>query len=517
MNESDSEDSDSNWQDASSESSNSTEDSDAVWSVAFDGDMDLSSDVEENQSQIPHHNTHKVYASSVESEQSDSEKPDQLLIRQLWGVARGGVLDKRRIMSRLVPSGHAQTVLTTDAKPYCAQFSHDGSMLYCATQDFKLHIMDTTRGFRSAATIDAAPGRWTITDCDLARDSRTLIYASIHDTVYLVNLSHFVDSGMRDATGMSDHIPLSLGGDFGVWSVRLSDDGREVVAGCSDGLIFVYDIETRQVIHQVQGHADDVNAVTFADLSSNVLISGSDDSIIKVWDRRSSLPAGKPAGVLTGHTEGITFITTKDRDGRTAVSNGKDQTMKVWDLRKMLEYGTVKSREACAVDLGTNFDYRWQPYPRRAGARKHPFDVSVATYTGHSVLRTLIRCHFSPASTSNRYLYTGSSDGSVYIYDPVAHPSGGGPPLKILKSKSTSSASSEEATSDAELQLRMLLTRAGEGSTERNFLMRLLRQQRRAEESSCARDVAWNPNEPTIVASMWRGDVGSLEAFEFAS
>ncbi|TPX77541.1 hypothetical protein CcCBS67573_g01174 [Chytriomyces confervae] len=514
MNESDSEDSDSNWQDASSESSNSTEDSEAVWSVAFGGDMEQSSDEdEEDQSQMPHHSTHEVYASSVESDQSDSEKPDQLLIRQLWGVARGGVLDKRRIMSRLVPSGHGQTVLTTDAKPYCAQFSNDGSMLYCATQDFKLHIMDTTRGFRSAATIDAAPGRWTITDCDLARDSRTLIYASIHDTVYLVNLSHFVDSGMRDATGMSDHIPLSLGGDFGVWSVRLSDDGREVVAGCSDGLIFVYDIETRQVIHQVQGHADDVNAVTFADLSSNVLISGSDDSIIKVWDRRSSLPAGKPAGVLTGHTEGITFITTKDRDGRTAVSNGKDQTMKVWDLRKMLEYGTVKSREACAVDLGTNFDYRWQPYPRRAGARKHPFDVSVATFTGHSVLRTLIRCHFSPASTSNRYLYTGSSDGSVYIYDPVAHPSGG-PPLKVLKSGSTSSASEE--ASDAELQLRMLLTRAGEGSSERNFLMRLLRQQRRAEES-CARDVAWNPNEPTIVASMWRGDAGSLEAFEFAS
>lgn len=36
-------------------------------------------------------------------------------------------------------------------------------------------------------------------------------------------------------------------------------------------------------------------------------------------------------------------------------------------------------------------------YPAEARDLKHPSDQSVATYTGHSVLRTLIRCYFSPA------------------------------------------------------------------------------------------------------------------------
>jgi len=40
------------------------------------------------------------------------------------------------------------------------------------------------------------------------------------------------------------------------------------------------------------------------------------------------------------------------------------------------------------------------------------------TYRGHSVLQTLIRCHFSPSfSTGQRYIYTGCAAGRIVIYD----------------------------------------------------------------------------------------------------
>jgi len=45
-------------------------------------------------------------------------------------------------------------------------------------------------------------------------------------------------------------------------------------------------------------------------------------------------------------------------------------------------------------------------------------DVSVMTYRGHSVLNTLIRCHFSPVhSTGQQLIYTGCASGQVVIYD----------------------------------------------------------------------------------------------------
>ena len=80
------------------------------------------------------------------------------------------------------------------------------------------------------------------------------------------------------------------------------------------------DIEARRRVLRVAGHRDDVNGVAFADsASSNVLISASDDTFVKVWDRRS-LSGGKPAGVLPGHTEGITYVSTGNGASRVASS-----------------------------------------------------------------------------------------------------------------------------------------------------------------------------------------------------
>lgn len=112
----------------------------------------------------------------------------------------------------------------------------------------------------------------------------------------------------------------------------------------------MYDLQRRQTVLNIFAHEDDVNAVCFADsefrhtersltvrlpynlacvlaASSNVLVSGSDDNYLKVWDRRSLGDGGrraKPSGVLVGHTEGITYVDPKG-DGRFVLSNGKDQ------------------------------------------------------------------------------------------------------------------------------------------------------------------------------------------------
>ena len=43
--------------------------------------------------------------------------------------------------------------------------------------------------------------------------------------------------------------------------------------------------------------------------NSHIVFSGSDDSYIKVWDRRSMDSSNpRPAGVLVGHTEGIVRV-----------------------------------------------------------------------------------------------------------------------------------------------------------------------------------------------------------------
>jgi len=126
------------------------------------------------------------------------------------------------------------------------------------------------------------------------------------------------------------------------------------------------------------------------------------------------LSTGQAAGVLTGHLHGITHIDSRG-DGRSFISNGKDQAIKLWDIRKMMS-----NADSCA-DGAPSWDYRYSRYPKHHKQLKHPHDQSLATYRGHSVLRTLIRCYFSPAySTGQKYIYTGSYDSNVYIYDVVS-------------------------------------------------------------------------------------------------
>jgi DDB1- and CUL4-associated factor 11 len=112
----------------------------------------------------------------------------------------------------------------------------------------------------------------------------------------------------------------------------------------------------RKITLKLEGHADDINAVCFADpISTNVLFSGSDDSVVKVWDRRS-MAGGREAGCLVGHMEGITFVSSKG-DGRYVITNGKDQTLKLWDIRMMVERGEFD--KIVRKDYNSGFDYRW--------------------------------------------------------------------------------------------------------------------------------------------------------------
>ncbi|KAK6930087.1 WD40 repeat [Dillenia turbinata] len=330
------------------------------------------------------------------------------------GKGRFSLADGCHVVSRYVPKNGPYKVDRMGSCAYVSQFSTDGSLLVAGFQSSHIKLYNVECGWKVIKNILAKSMRWTVTDTSLSPDRRFLVYSSMSPIVSIVNVESAETESHANITELHDGLDLSVDvdDDFGIFSVKFSTDGRELVASSNDDSIYVYDLEGNKVSHRISAHESDVNTVCFADKSGHILYSGSDDKLCKVWDRRCFAARG-PAGILMGHLQGITFIDSKG-DGRYFISNGKDQTLKLWDIRKMSPHGA-----SIPVLRELNWDYRWMDYPHLIAKNwKHPSDQSLATYRGHSVLHTLIRCYFSPEfSTGQKYIYTGSSDGVVHVYD----------------------------------------------------------------------------------------------------
>ncbi|KAJ4805145.1 DDB1- and CUL4-associated factor 11 [Rhynchospora pubera] len=361
--------------------------------------------------------------------------------------------DRSCVLGGCLPVNGPHKIDKGSTRAYVSRFSDDGSLLVTAFQGGHIRIYDVEQDWKVHKDILARSMRWTITDTSLSPDQRYLVYSSMSPIVNLVNIDSAATESHANITDIHESLDFSMHEDviyaFGIFSVKFSSDGREVLAGSNDDSLYVYDLHANKVSLRLEAHTADVNTVAFADETSHLIFSGSDDSLCKVWDRRC-LNQGQVAGVLTGHLEGVTCIDSRG-DGRYFISNGKDQTLKLWDIRKMSS-NMDRSRIRYS-----NWDYRYTPYPQQYEFHRHPYDQSLATYRGHAVLRTLIRCYFSPEySTGKRYIYTGSHDSCVYIYDLVT--------------------GAEVAKLDCEI-------------------------------STAVRDCSWHPYYPTLVNCTWDGQV----------
>jgi WD repeat-containing protein 23 len=401
-----------------------------------------------------------------------SKKVQYRIMQRELGVGGSGLQKTMNSLmkQKMIPGTAADTVVNYNARCYSGQFSDDGNFFFSCAQDFRVRMYDTSNPYdwKYYKTVLYPGGQWTITDASLSPDNRFLAYSSIRSIVCLAptdpenqndpNLLDFANLG-RPGLRRSHY--------FGIWSVRFSGDGREIVAGTGDNSVYVYDIERGQSILRIPGHDDDVNAVCYGDSHSpHVLYSGSDDTTLKVWDRRS-MGDGREAGVFLGHTEGLTYVDSKG-DGRYVLSNAKDQTAKLWDLRKMMS--KEKADEVDIHRYTTRFEYRSNAYPER-DFRPHPYDCSLVTFRGHKVLKTLIRCHFSPpGSSDSRYVYSGSYDGSVYIWNMDATLAG---KIDVL-------------SATRKTRPRPMGARGWAGSYHDGHWL------------TCVRDASWHPNAPII-------------------
>jgi len=130
--------------------------------------------------------------------------------------------------------------------------------------------------------------------------------------------------------------PRVLRGHKDAWvrCVAFSPDGRQLVSGCDDCSVILWDVQRYSLVRTFQEHTDRVWTVAFSP-HENLIASGSNDSTIRLWD--PTIP--QSIAVLQGHKGQLRSVSFSP-DGTTIVSGSSDRTVRIWNVRSRQPVGS---------------------------------------------------------------------------------------------------------------------------------------------------------------------------------
>ena len=144
----------------------------------------------------------------------------------------------------------------------------------------------------------------------------------------------------RSADTPGDPPKIPFGHNCAVGVVAFAPDDIHVVSGADDGVIRVWDRKTGLEVRELTGHRGRVSGLSFSP-DGKTLASGSGDQTVRLWDFAS----GKPLHRCDGH-DGWVRAVQFSPDGKTLVSGSFDETLRSWDTTTGKELKRFEGHEA---------------------------------------------------------------------------------------------------------------------------------------------------------------------------
>ncbi|KAF2851865.1 WD40 repeat-like protein [Plenodomus tracheiphilus IPT5] len=115
---------------------------------------------------------------------------------------------------------------------------------------------------------------------------------------------------------------------YEVLSISVNTANDRFVSTGGDKTVFLWDVQTAQTVRRWTGHAGRVNRGVFGGEGDSVVVTGSFDGSVKVWDSKSN--AYKPIMTLSDAKDAITDVAVHDSDIIAASVDGR---VRSYDIR----------------------------------------------------------------------------------------------------------------------------------------------------------------------------------------
>ncbi len=230
----------------------------------------------------------------------------------------------------------------------------------------------------------------------ISRDGRWAIQLGKYDREFqLVDTA--TDTFMRSFRGHTSTVT----------AICLSEDNRNVLSGCWDTTLCLWDVNSGQCLRTFVGHPDSITCVKLS-LNGKWAVSGSYDGTACLWD----VSSGRKLHTFGDHIEGVSAVCFIPGNG--LLTQGGDGTVQLWDVITGRHLRTYKYNQ-CSIEHGClSRDNR--RLLSTAGSLFRLCDIMsgecLRAFTGH--YGTVESVYLS---SDNHWAVSGSSDKSVRLWD----------------------------------------------------------------------------------------------------
>lgn len=198
---------------------------------------------------------------------------------------------------------------------------------------------------------------------------------------------------------------------YSIQDVVISSDNNKFASAGGDRVTFLWDVGTGRVIRRIQGHSQRINCLEMNE-DSTILLTGSYDKTVKVWDLRSNMR--DPMQSLDDFKDSVTSI---KKTNHQIISSCVDGKLRIYDLR----FGSLQT------DSYSD--------PITSLAVTNDKNCTLSSCLGSTIMLTematgrllqFYRGHVNEAfkvetciTNDDSRVMAGSEDGSIYMWDLV--------------------------------------------------------------------------------------------------
>jgi WD40 repeat protein len=200
-------------------------------------------------------------------------------------------------------------------------------------------------------------------------------------------------------------------------SLAFSPQGNILASGGDDKIIKLWDLNTQKVLASLSGHAQAVKSLACSP-DGQILATASDDHTIKLWN----LNTYQEIFNLCGHSHAVKSVAFSP-DGQTLASGSWDKTVKIWDVSTGEEIFTLNGHQLQVSSIAfspqgellatASLDRTirlWQLPTKKL--KNRPEYTLLASFSGHTW--AVLSVAFSP---NGKILATGSDDNTIKLWE----------------------------------------------------------------------------------------------------